>query len=293
MQRFEPEPALATMAETGTTVLMGVPTMCITLARRADRRRSASSPDRTRRRRRRPDRRRAALRGDVCSRHPRGLRPDRDERSRDDLRDRTTAKARLRGAAVEQHRRSHRESGRAGVGEVQFRGPSVIQGYWNDPGATAAAIDGEGWLSTGDLGRLDEDGDLFLVDRTKEMIIRAATTSTRARSRRCCTSTRPSSKPSSSACPTRRSARTSPPSWWRVPRPSSIPTSSRLGEGARCRVQVPAPRRGRRRAAEEPDGEDPQARHRPDSVVRESRAQRVTGVAAVTCGGDEAPGSSG
>ena len=59
-----------------------------------------------------------------------------------------------------------------GVGEVQFRGPSVIQGYWNDPGATAAAIDGEGWLSTGDLGRLDEDGDLFLVDRTKEMIIR-------------------------------------------------------------------------------------------------------------------------
>ena len=59
-----------------------------------------------------------------------------------------------------------------GVGEVQFRGPSVIQGYWNDPAATAAAIDGEGWLSTGDLGRLDEDGDLFLVDRTKEMIIR-------------------------------------------------------------------------------------------------------------------------
>ena len=59
-----------------------------------------------------------------------------------------------------------------GVGEVQFRGPSVIRGYWNDPAATAAAIDGEGWLSTGDLGYLDEDGDLFLVDRKKEMIIR-------------------------------------------------------------------------------------------------------------------------
>jgi long-chain acyl-CoA synthetase len=48
----------------------------------------------------------------------------------------------------------------------------VIPGYWNDPAATAAAIDAEGWLSTGDLGRIDEDGYLFLVDRKKEMIIR-------------------------------------------------------------------------------------------------------------------------
>ena len=59
-----------------------------------------------------------------------------------------------------------------GVGEVQFRGPSVIRGYWNDPEATAVAIDRNGWLSTGDLGYLDEDGDLFLVDRKKELIIR-------------------------------------------------------------------------------------------------------------------------
>ena len=59
-----------------------------------------------------------------------------------------------------------------GVGEVQFRGPSVIRGYWNDAAATARAVDGEGWLSTGDLGYLDEDGDLFLVDRKTEMIIR-------------------------------------------------------------------------------------------------------------------------
>ena len=59
-----------------------------------------------------------------------------------------------------------------GVGEVEFRGPSVIPGYWNDPDATAAAIDADGWLATGDLGRLDEDGDLHLVDRKKELIIR-------------------------------------------------------------------------------------------------------------------------
>ena len=59
-----------------------------------------------------------------------------------------------------------------GVGEVQFRGPSVMSGYWNDPDATAQVISPEGWLSTGDVGCLDEDGYLFLVDRKKEIVIR-------------------------------------------------------------------------------------------------------------------------
>ena len=59
-----------------------------------------------------------------------------------------------------------------GVGEVQFRGPSVVRHTWTDPESPEAATDGEGWLATGDLGYLDEDGDLFLVDRKKEMIIR-------------------------------------------------------------------------------------------------------------------------
>jgi long-chain acyl-CoA synthetase len=61
---------------------------------------------------------------------------------------------------------------RQGVGEVQFRGSSVIPGYWENPEATAAAIDADGWLATGDLGRVDEDGYLTLVDRKKELIIR-------------------------------------------------------------------------------------------------------------------------
>ena len=55
-------------------------------------------------------------------------------------------------------------------GEVCVRGPQLMLGYRDDPGATAATIDGDGWLRTGDLGHVDEDGHVFLVDRLKELI---------------------------------------------------------------------------------------------------------------------------
>jgi long-chain acyl-CoA synthetase len=58
------------------------------------------------------------------------------------------------------------------LGEVQFLGPSVIRGYWKDEEATAAALSDDGWLSTGDIGYVDEDGYLFLVDRRRDVIIR-------------------------------------------------------------------------------------------------------------------------
>lgn len=56
-------------------------------------------------------------------------------------------------------------------GEVLVRGPNVFKGYWNDPLATAAAVDDDGWLHTGDIAVVDDDGFLYLVDRAKDLII--------------------------------------------------------------------------------------------------------------------------
>ncbi|TLQ45265.1 4-coumarate--CoA ligase family protein [Streptomyces marianii] len=55
-------------------------------------------------------------------------------------------------------------------GEIVIRGPQVMKGYLNRPDATAAMIDGDGWVHTGDIGRVDGDGWLFVVDRVKELI---------------------------------------------------------------------------------------------------------------------------
>jgi long-chain acyl-CoA synthetase len=59
-----------------------------------------------------------------------------------------------------------------GVGEIAIRGHNVMKGYWNNPEATATAIDADGWFRTGDLARVDEDGYYFIVDRKKQLIIR-------------------------------------------------------------------------------------------------------------------------
>ena len=59
-------------------------------------------------------------------------------------------------------------------GEVLVKGPVTMAGYRNMPEKTAETIDSEGWLATGDIGELDEDGYLKIVDRKKELIINAA-----------------------------------------------------------------------------------------------------------------------
>ncbi|MFB7499642.1 4-coumarate--CoA ligase family protein [Streptomyces sp. NPDC056161] len=55
-------------------------------------------------------------------------------------------------------------------GEILIRGPQVMKGYLGRPEETAALIDADGWVHTGDVGRVDEDGWLFVVDRVKELI---------------------------------------------------------------------------------------------------------------------------
>lgn len=56
-------------------------------------------------------------------------------------------------------------------GEIWVRGPNVFTGYWRDPDASAAVLTASGWLKTGDVGVIGEDGDLFVVDRRKDLVI--------------------------------------------------------------------------------------------------------------------------
>ncbi|MFF3504665.1 AMP-dependent synthetase/ligase [Streptomyces sp. NPDC003247] len=56
-------------------------------------------------------------------------------------------------------------------GEIEVRGTTVFSGYLREDGSVQSAVDAEGWLRTGDIGRVDEDGYLWLTDRKKEMIV--------------------------------------------------------------------------------------------------------------------------
>lgn len=64
------------------------------------------------------------------------------------------------------------EVARGEVGEICFRGANLIAGYWNKPEATAETIKG-GWLYSGDIGRMDEEGFIYVEDRAKDMVLRA------------------------------------------------------------------------------------------------------------------------
>ncbi|HEY3766708.1 MAG TPA: AMP-binding protein [Gaiellales bacterium] len=176
--RFDPPRALAEMARTGTTVLLGVPAMCVGLTAAA--RESVV----------RPPLRIAHIGGaplpaevgaafEACFGCPihegYGLTELSGMAAAQPVgRLRVTGSVGVPVGGVEMRLRAADGSmcPPEAVGEVQFRGGTVIPGYWRDDAATRAAIDRHGWLSTGDLGRVDTAGNLFLVDRTKEVIIR-------------------------------------------------------------------------------------------------------------------------
>jgi len=58
-------------------------------------------------------------------------------------------------------------------GEICFRGANLFRGYWNKPDATRDTFTADGWLRTGDLGRLDDEGFVYVEDRAKDIVIRA------------------------------------------------------------------------------------------------------------------------
>jgi len=58
-----------------------------------------------------------------------------------------------------------------GIGELWIKGPNVVKGYWNNPEATAESFT-DGWLHSGDLARIDDEGFVYIADRVKDMLIR-------------------------------------------------------------------------------------------------------------------------
>jgi acyl-CoA synthetase (AMP-forming)/AMP-acid ligase II len=77
----------------------------------------------------------------------------------------------IAGAEVRIVDDERREVAPGEVGEIALRADVRMRGYWNRPDLTAAVLDDEGWMYTGDVGRIDEEGYVYIVDRKKDMIV--------------------------------------------------------------------------------------------------------------------------
>jgi feruloyl-CoA synthase len=76
----------------------------------------------------------------------------------------------LPGADVKVMKSASQEAGPGETGEIWLRAPSMMKGYFQDPAATQEAFE-QGWYKTGDVARVDQDGYMFIVDRSKDMIV--------------------------------------------------------------------------------------------------------------------------
>ena len=78
----------------------------------------------------------------------------------------------IRGVEMRVVDAANNELPQGAVGEIAIRGHNIMKGYWKKPEATADAISADRWFRTGDVGRVDEDGYYYIVDRKKDLIIR-------------------------------------------------------------------------------------------------------------------------
>jgi acyl-CoA synthetase (AMP-forming)/AMP-acid ligase II len=94
-------------------------------------------------------------------------RPDGNERDRERFK---SIGVPMRGTEVRIVDAQERDCAPGAAGEIVIRGPMCMQGYWNNSAATLETLRG-GWLHTGDVGRFDDDGFIYLVDRMKDVIV--------------------------------------------------------------------------------------------------------------------------
>ena len=190
---FDPAQTLDLVERLGVTVLVGAPTLYAALA--AVLARSSTGTRRRRHRRHRRHRRTAGRRAlGLLRRRPpgersgrglgpplgspaaAGLRPDRGVAGRGRLGHGRTPRPGSIGVPIpDVDIRLVDDDGEEALagdpGEIWVRGPNVFPGYWHDPEATAIALTPEGWLRTGDIAVVADDGQLSIVDRAKDLII--------------------------------------------------------------------------------------------------------------------------